>query len=112
MSDILAKLAKILPHWEEHLKEHAEELESWAEKLEEEAQPKLAQKLKEAALLLASARLKLAEAKNLQEGGELAEELALCAVCAWRETCQKRFTRDTGSPFRCPDFTRDVTLKT
>ncbi len=111
MSEILDKLAKILPHWEEHLKEHAEELENWAERLEEEGQKKLAEKLKEASLLLSSARLKLAEAKNIQEGGSLAEELALCAVCAWRETCQKRFSRDTGSPIRCPDFTRDVTLK-
>ena len=110
MGETLEKLAKILPHWEEHLKEHAEELETWAERLEEEGEAKLARKLKEAALELAAARLKLAEAKNLKEGS-LAEELALCAVCAWRETCQKRFSRDTGSPIRCPDFTRDVTLK-
>ncbi len=111
MSETKEKLKKILPHWEEHLAEHAQDLEAWAEKLEEEGQPRLAKKLKEAALLLASARLKLAEARMIEESGSLSEELALCAVCAWRETCKKRFSRDTGSPFRCPDFTRDVTLK-
>ncbi len=111
MNETKEKLQKILPHWEEHLAEHGQELENWAERLEEEGEPRLAAKLKEASLLLASARLKLAEAKIIAESGSLAEELALCAICAWRETCQKRFSRDTGSPFRCPDFTRDVTLK-
>ncbi|MBW4055828.1 MAG: hypothetical protein HIU83_10590 [Proteobacteria bacterium] len=33
-----------------------------------------------------------------------------CAVCAWRENCSKRFCiPDSGS--RCPDFSRDVTIK-
>lgn len=33
-----------------------------------------------------------------------------CVVCAWRETCAKRFSvADGGS--RCPDFSRDVTIK-
>lgn len=111
MSETKEKLVKILPHWEEHLAEHAQELENWADRLEEEGQPKLAERLRKAALALGNARLTLAETKVLAESGGVAEDLALCAVCAWRETCQKRFTRDTGSPFRCPDFTRDVTLK-
>ncbi|CAH2030862.1 hypothetical protein [Trichlorobacter ammonificans] len=34
-----------------------------------------------------------------------------CAVCAWRETCAKRFSV-TDSGARCPDFSRDVTIKT
>ncbi len=111
MSEIKEKLAKILPHWEEHLAEHARELENWAARLEEEGHRKLAEKLRQAVLSLGNARLTLAEAKVLLESGSTPEELALCAVCAWRENCQKRFTRDTGSPFKCPDFTRDVTLK-
>ncbi len=33
-----------------------------------------------------------------------------CAVCAWRENCSKRFCiPDSGS--RCPDFTRDISIK-
>ncbi len=33
-----------------------------------------------------------------------------CLTCAWRETCQKRFSsiEDMGS--RCPDYTYDVRL--
>ncbi len=36
----------------------------------------------------------------------------LCAVCAWREFCKKKFSiqQEAGS-FRCPDFVYDVTLK-
>ncbi len=33
-----------------------------------------------------------------------------CAVCAWRETCAKRFCIADGGA-RCPDFTRDITIK-
>jgi len=32
-----------------------------------------------------------------------------CAVCAWRETCQKKFTIKESSP-HCADFSRDRTL--
>ncbi|MDL1955456.1 MAG: hypothetical protein LWW95_00165 [Candidatus Desulfofervidus auxilii] len=40
------------------------------------------------------------------------EQIKLCAVCAWREFCQKKFTiqQEAGS-FRCPDFVRDVSIK-
>jgi len=33
-----------------------------------------------------------------------------CAVCAWRETCAKRFSVTDGGA-RCPDFSRDVSIK-
>jgi hypothetical protein len=33
-----------------------------------------------------------------------------CAVCAWRENCSKRFCIPDGGA-RCPDFTRDVSIK-
>ncbi len=111
MSEFKEKLAKILPHWEEHVAEHAQEFLTWADRLEEEGQKPLAEKLRKAALAMGNARLTLAETRVYLESGSIAEDLALCAVCAWRETCKKRFTRDSGSPFRCPDFTRDITLK-
>lgn len=33
-----------------------------------------------------------------------------CAVCAWRETCAKRFSVTDGGS-RCPDYSRDVSIK-
>lgn len=33
-----------------------------------------------------------------------------CAVCAWRETCGKRFSVSDGGA-RCPDYSRDITIK-
>ncbi|MDD2850509.1 MAG: hypothetical protein PHY09_01230 [Desulfuromonadaceae bacterium] len=33
-----------------------------------------------------------------------------CVMCAWRETCSKRFCIPDGGA-RCPDFTRDVSIK-
>ena len=33
-----------------------------------------------------------------------------CAICAWRETCAKRFCVSDGGA-RCPDFTRDISIK-
>jgi len=33
----------------------------------------------------------------------------LCALCAWRENCQKRFSIRSGLQTRCPDFERDLT---
>lgn len=35
----------------------------------------------------------------------------ICVVCAWRPTCNKKFSMDGTTTTRCPDFTRDVTLK-
>lgn len=37
-------------------------------------------------------------------------EKNICAVCAWRETCQKKFTV-SGREMRCAEFVRDVTIK-
>lgn len=34
----------------------------------------------------------------------------VCSVCAWRETCQKKFSI-SGKDIRCPDFVKDVTIK-
>ena len=34
-----------------------------------------------------------------------------CAVCAWREDCQKRFTGGDELALRCPEFTFDIRLK-
>ncbi|MFN3478792.1 MAG: hypothetical protein ACK415_00255 [Thermodesulfovibrionales bacterium] len=33
----------------------------------------------------------------------------ICAVCAWRATCQKKFSV-SGRSMHCPDFVRDVTI--
>ncbi|MFZ6016938.1 MAG: hypothetical protein ACOYU0_04895 [Nitrospirota bacterium] len=33
----------------------------------------------------------------------------ICVVCAWRASCQKKFSMKAGQ--RCPDFVRDVSLK-
>ncbi len=33
-----------------------------------------------------------------------------CAVCAWRETCAKKFCVADGGA-RCPDFTRDISIR-
>lgn len=34
----------------------------------------------------------------------------LCVVCAWRETCQKKYTISKRSGATCPDFTRDLSI--
>ena len=34
----------------------------------------------------------------------------VCAICAWRATCQKKFTV-SGRDLRCAEFVRDVTIK-
>jgi len=34
-----------------------------------------------------------------------------CVVCAWRGECQKKFCIPDGGQ-RCPDFTRDISIKT
>jgi hypothetical protein len=37
-----------------------------------------------------------------------AREVSICLVCAWRETCVKRFSF-TGQ--HCLEYTRDLTIK-
>ncbi len=39
----------------------------------------------------------------------MSKEKVLCAVCAWRGTCQKQFSMKAGQ--KCADFVRDVTIK-
>jgi hypothetical protein len=36
---------------------------------------------------------------------------ALCVVCAWRKDCQKKFLRDAEVTSRCPDFSRDISIR-
>lgn len=33
-----------------------------------------------------------------------------CAICAWRETCAKRFAVTDGGS-RCPDYSRDIRIR-
>lgn len=33
-----------------------------------------------------------------------------CVICAWRENCAKKFSMTDGGA-RCPDFSRDYTIK-
>ncbi len=34
----------------------------------------------------------------------------MCAVCAWRKNCKKKFKVSAGEA-HCPDFSRDVQLQ-
>jgi hypothetical protein len=34
---------------------------------------------------------------------------SLCAICAWKGDCNKKFMR--GSGVYCPDYTRDVSIR-
>ncbi len=36
---------------------------------------------------------------------------SLCVICAWRQTCNKKFTVDGATSTRCQEYTRDITLK-
>ncbi len=38
-------------------------------------------------------------------------ERTLCVICAWRQGCNKKFTMDGATTTRCPEYTRDITLK-
>lgn len=38
-------------------------------------------------------------------------KISLCVVCAWRENCQKKFLKGKEITLKCPDFTRDLTIK-
>lgn len=39
----------------------------------------------------------------------MGETLRICSVCAWRATCQKKFSV-SGHDVNCTDFTEDMTL--
>jgi hypothetical protein len=34
----------------------------------------------------------------------------ICAICAWRATCQKKFSI-SGKDTNCPDFSKDLSIK-
>lgn len=34
---------------------------------------------------------------------------SLCAICAWRGDCNKKFM--SGKGVHCPDYTRDLTIR-
>lgn len=38
-------------------------------------------------------------------------KVQLCVVCAWREHCQKKYFVSKDPAPRCPDFSRDVTIR-
>ncbi len=40
----------------------------------------------------------------------MSADRSLCSICAWRNECKKRFR--PGAGINCPDFTRDLTIKT
>lgn len=35
-------------------------------------------------------------------------ERTICAICAWRGDCKKKFTVESSGQLNCPDYTRDV----
>ena len=39
------------------------------------------------------------------------DDRTICVICAWRQTCNKKFSMDGATTTKCRDFTRDVTLK-
>ena len=36
-------------------------------------------------------------------------EKKLCVICAWRESCKKKFSVESGK-INCPDFSKDVSM--
>lgn len=34
----------------------------------------------------------------------------LCANCAWREVCTKKYSFDSTKPIKCPDYSPDYSL--
>lgn len=49
--------------------------------------------------------------RPMNSQNKLEEELILCARCAWREFCVKKFSFDNTKPIKCPDFSLDLTFK-
>ena len=39
----------------------------------------------------------------------MSDKKELCVICAWRENCQKKFSLKAGQ--RCPDFSKDYSIK-
>jgi hypothetical protein len=40
----------------------------------------------------------------------MSNDRALCTLCAWRGDCNKKYKSAGG--VNCPDFSRDITVKT
>ncbi|MDY6843676.1 MAG: hypothetical protein SVW57_06250 [Thermodesulfobacteriota bacterium] len=40
----------------------------------------------------------------------MTHDVKLCAVCAWRATCNKKFSLGSQVALRCVDFARDITI--
>ena len=38
-------------------------------------------------------------------------EKTVCVTCAWRATCNKKFSMDGATTTRCVEYTRDLALK-
>jgi len=38
-------------------------------------------------------------------------EKTVCVTCAWRQTCNKKFSMDGATTTRCVEYTRDLTLR-
>lgn len=45
----------------------------------------------------------------LFQEGQMSTTL-ICAICAWRATCQKKFSV-SGKDIRCAEFVKDVMIK-
>jgi hypothetical protein len=41
-------------------------------------------------------------------GGSMSS-VDICALCAWRANCQKKFSV-SGKDMRCPDFSKDLSI--
>ncbi|MEW6264387.1 MAG: hypothetical protein AB1641_15055 [Thermodesulfobacteriota bacterium] len=39
------------------------------------------------------------------------EDRTYCAVCAWRKDCRKKYSFESSGQLRCPDYSRDLTIK-
>ncbi|WP_038056046.1 hypothetical protein [Thermodesulfobacterium hydrogeniphilum] len=48
--------------------------------------------------------------QNNRKDQKESEIPVLCATCAWREFCSKKFSMDNTKPFKCPDYSPDYTL--
>ena len=40
----------------------------------------------------------------------MASSIEMCAICAWRETCNKKFNL-SGRDLHCADFSEDFTIR-
>ncbi len=40
----------------------------------------------------------------------MSKKIKSCVICAWRESCQKKFNL-TESQINCPDFSEDIKIK-